>query len=142
MSFGIGSTIIFKLDETKSNDIWFSERVVDFDIERGLVIFETWQIHFQDIIAVRNPDANRFLKTTAVTLKTFGGGLIFFSLVGRLPSKCENCDGALKLGLVVSAVGWVLDWVIPKRLYRIKGNTKLRLIDLTIKKEDVKPALP
>jgi hypothetical protein len=138
MSFFVGQTITFKLDDVKNNDIWFIEPIVDFDIERGIIQFGTWQVHFKDIIAIRNPNSNRFGRTISATLKTFGLGLIVFGAAGSLTKDCPNCKESVILGVALSAVGWILDWIIPTRVYRLGKKNRLRLLDLTIKKEDVK----
>ena len=133
MAFYVCSEIIFKLDDVKNNDIWFIERITDFDVDKGILYFETWQVQFQDIIAVRNPNATRFMKTAAVSLKTFGAGLIFFSTAGRLSPNCENCDGALVVGVSVGLLGFILDWISPTRVYKIGEKNKLRMLNLTPK---------
>jgi hypothetical protein len=138
MSFFIGQTITFKLDDVKNNDIWFTEPIVDFDIERGIIQFDKWQVHYKDIIAIRNPNSNRFGKTMATTIKTFGAGLIVFGALGSLSKDCPNCKEAVILGVGISALGWILDWIIPTRVYKLGKKNRLRLLDLTIKKEDVK----
>ena len=139
MAFSVGQTLIFKLDDVKNNDIWFSETIVDFDVDRGVIQFGTWQVYYQDIIAIRNPNSFRLGKTAAVTLKTFGVGLIFFGAAGSLTKDCPNCKEAVILGAGLTAIGFILDWIIPTRVYKIGKKNKLRLIDLTIKKADVKP---
>lgn len=139
-AYYIGSTIIFKLENNKDNTIWYQERIVDLDTDRGIIQFESWKIHVSDIITVKNPNARRFLRTTGTMLKGFGLGLIFFSTIGRVAPQCDNCNEALVVGAGTTLVGWILERLSGVKSYKIGKRNKLRLLDLTPKptKEPVK----
>jgi hypothetical protein len=136
----IGSPITFRLeDDGGKNKIWFTERIADLDLERQLVIFDTWQVAISDIQYVRQGDANRGIKTTAKILQTFGASAAFFGLMGKLAPRCDNCNEAIVVGVSSMAVGSLLDWLVSgRRICKIGKKNKLRLLDLT-PKLDVKP---
>lgn len=132
-AYHLGSTIIFKLDNDKQNTVWYQERIIDFDTDRGYIIFENWKVHYTDIIGIRNPNARRRLRTTGTMVKTFGLGLIFFSTVGRLSPDCPNCDEALVAGAASTLVGWLVERISGVKNYKIGKKNKLRLLDITPK---------
>lgn len=132
-AYYIGSRIIFKLESTKENDIWYSEIIKEFDVERGLIIFDSWQIHYKDILLLRNPNAHRAAKTGAVMLKGFGLGLIVFSTLGRLAPDCPNCNEALIAGGGSFLIGWIIDKLTGVKNYKIGTRNRLHLLDLSFK---------
>ena len=136
-AYYIGSRIIFKLEDTKGNNIWYSEIIKDFDTDRGTIVFENWQIHFDDIIGLRNPYAHRGAKVTARMLQGFGVGLILFSTLGRLSPDCPNCNEALVVGGGSLLVGWIIDKLSGVKNYKIGKRNKLHLLDLTPKPSDL-----
>jgi hypothetical protein len=133
----IGSRIIFKLEKNKENDIWYSEIIKDFDIDRGLIIFDSWEVHYQDIIGLRNPYAHRGAKVTAKMLEGFGLGLIVFSTLGRVTKDCPNCNEALVVGGGSLLIGWIIDKLTGVKNYKIGKRNRLHLLDLSFK-----PAAP
>jgi hypothetical protein len=140
ITYYIGSPITFRLeDEGGKNKIWFTERIVDLDLERQLVIFETWQVNIADIMYVRQGNVNRTVKTSAKILQTFGASALFFGLAGKLAPRCDNCKEAIVVGVACLATGSLVDWLVSgRRIFKIGKKNKLRLLDLTPKIE-VKP---
>ena len=136
----IGTPITFRLeDEGGKNKIWFTERIADLDLERQLVIFDTWQVAISDIQYVRQGDANQRVKTVAKVFQTFGAAAAFFGLMGKLAPRCDNCNEAIVVGVSSLAVGSLVDWLVSgRRIFKIGKKNKLRLLDLT-PKLDVKP---
>lgn len=130
-AYYLGSRIIFKLENSKENNIWYSEIIRDFDTEKGLIIFENWQIHYKDIISLRNPSAHRGAKVTAKMLQGFGLGLVVFSTLGRLSPDCPNCNEALVAGGSSFLIGWVLDKLTGVKNYKIGKKNRLHLLDLS-----------
>jgi hypothetical protein len=138
MSFLIGETITFRLEDTKENPVWYTERILDFDVDKGTIVFDKWQIHYQDITHVRNGRARQRARTTGAMLKTFGVGLIGFSTLGRLTKNCPNCNEALVAGAGSTLVGWLIQKISGPKSYKIGTKNKLRLLDLTpIPKKDI-----
>jgi hypothetical protein len=131
MVFRIGSTINFQLDDEKSN--WFSDRIIDFDTERGWVIFERWHVHYKDITAIRRGRGG-FVQRVPLMLQTFGAGAVFFGTMGRLTKDCQNCNEATIVGAGTFLAGWGLRKLIKPKIYRIGDKNILRLLDLTITK--------
>lgn len=129
-AYYIGSRIIFKLENTKGNDIWYSEIIKDFDLERGLIVFENWQIHYDEIISLRNPYAHRLAKVAARMLEGFGVGLILFSTLGRLSPDCPNCNEALVVGGGSLLLGWIIDKLTGVKNYKIGKRNRLHLLDI------------
>jgi hypothetical protein len=136
-AYYIGSYISFRLEDGKDNRVWYDERILDFDIEKGYIKFETWQVQYQDIIAIRNPNARRTLRSAGAMLKGFGLGLIFFSTAGRLSKDCPNCNEALIAGAGSTLIGWVLGKFSGPKNYKIGKKNRLILLDInfTPKKE-------
>jgi hypothetical protein len=133
----IGSPISFRLEDGKDNRVWYDEHIVDFDVERGIIIFQTWQVQYRDIIAIRNPYARKTLRTSGAMLKTFGLGLIFFSTAGRLSKDCPNCNEALVAGAGTTLVGWIIGKFAGPKQYKIGKKNRLFILDInfTPKKE-------
>ena len=140
MTYLIGSEVTFQLDGDE-NHIWYADRIVDFDLERGWIIFPTWQVNVGDITTVRLGGNNRFLRTAGVSLLTFGAGVTAFSLLGRLAPTCDNCKEALIVGPPIGVLGWLLTLISSNKTYKtgVGKRNKLRLLDLTPKPE-YKPA--
>ena len=114
LSYLIGETLIFRLDDdAKDNKIWFVERIVDLDVDRQLIVFDNWQVPISDVQYVRKGAPRRLLKNVATGLKTFGAGVTFFSLAGRLTPYCANCNEALGVGVVSMVTGFLIDWLSP-----------------------------
>jgi hypothetical protein len=132
-AYYIGSSIVFKLDDNKDNTIWFQERILDFDTERGYIVFENWKVHYKDIITVKNPNARPLLRSLGTKVKVFGLGIIFFSTVGRLSKDCPNCNEALAIGAASTLVGWVIERFSGVKHYKIGKKNRLHLLDLTPK---------
>lgn len=132
-AYYIGSRIIFKMETTKENDIWYSEIIRDFDVDKGLIVFETWQVHYKDIVMIKNPYAHRGAKVGAKMLQGFGLGLIVFSTLGRLSSDCPNCNEALVAGGASMLVGWIIDKLTGVKHYKIGSRNRLHLLDLSFK---------
>ncbi len=132
-AYYIGSTIVFKLENDKQNTVWYQERIIDFDTEKGYIVFENWKVHYTDIITVKNPYARRRLRTTGTMVKTFGLGLIFFSTAGRLSKDCPNCNEALGVGAASMLVGWIVERLSGAKHYKIGKKNRLHLLDLTPK---------
>ena len=129
----IGSRIIFKLEKNKENDIWYSEIIKDFDIDRGLIIFDSWEVHYKDIISLRNPYAHGGAKVTAKLLQGFGLGLIVFSTLGRVTKDCPNCNEALVVGGGSLLIGWIIDKLTGVKNYKLGKRNRLHLLDLSFK---------
>ena len=140
LTYLIGMSITFRLeDDGKTNKVWYEERIADLDLERQLVIFDTWQVPISDIMYVRQGNVNRGVKTSARVLQTFGASALFFGLAGKLAPRCDNCNEAMKVGALSLVAGSFLDWVISgRRVFKIGKKNRLRLLDLTPKNE-VKP---
>jgi hypothetical protein len=140
LTYYMGNYIVFRLDDDgASNKNWFSERIVDLDLERQLVIFDTWQVPISDIQYVRQGNVRRGVKTAAKILQTFGASAAIFGLGGKLAPRCDNCNEAIAVGLVSFGVGTAVDWLVSGRKVVKSGKkNKLRLLDLTPKLE-VKP---
>jgi hypothetical protein len=140
LTYFIGNPIVFRLDDDgKKNKNWFAERIVDLDLDRQLVIFETWQVPISDIMYVRQGDVNRGVKAGAKILQTFGASAAGFGLLGKLTPNCPNCNEAIVVGVASYAVGSAVDWLVSgRRIFKIGRKNKLRLLDLTPKPE-VKP---
>lgn len=140
LEYFIGSAFTFRLDDDGGkNKIWFTERIIDLDLERQLVIFDTWQVPISDIMYVRKGNANRVVKTSAKVLQTFGASAAFFGLMGKLAPRCDNCNEAIVVGVASLGVGSLVDWMVSgRRIFKIGKKNKLRLLDLTPKLE-VKP---
>ena len=140
LTYFIGNPITFRLeDDGKTNKNWFIERIVDLDLDRQLVIFETWQVPISDIVYVRQGDVNRGVKAGAKILQTFGASVAGFGLLGKLTPNCPNCNEAMVFGAMSYGVGTAVDWLISgRRIFKIGRKNKLRLLDLTPKPE-VKP---
>jgi hypothetical protein len=140
ITYFIGNPIVFRLDDDgKTNKNWFAERIVDLDLERQLVIFETWQVPISDIMYVRQGDVNRGVKAGAKILQTFGASAAGFGLLGKLTPNCPNCNEAIVFGVVSYGIGSAVDWLVSgRRIFKIGKKNKLRLLDLT-PKPDVKP---
>ncbi len=136
-AYYLGSRIIFKLENTKENNIWYSEIIKDFDTDKGLIIFDSWQIHYQDIISLRNPYAYKGAKVTAKLLQGFGIGLIVFSTLGRLSPDCPNCNEALVAGGGSLLVGWIIDKLTGVKNYKIGKRNRLHLLDLSFKPAEI-----
>jgi hypothetical protein len=140
LTYYMGNTIVFRLeDDGGSNKNWFAERIVDLDLERQLIIFETWQVPISDILYVRQGDVHRGIKTVAKVLQTFGASATLFGLGGKLAPRCDNCNEAIVVGVVCLGVGSAVDWLVSgRKVFKIGKKNKLRLLDLTPKPE-VKP---
>jgi hypothetical protein len=132
-AYYIGTTIVFKLENNKQNTVWYQERIVDFDTEKGYILFENWKVHYKDIITVKNPNARLRLRTTGSMVKTFGLGLIFFSTVGRLSKDCPNCNEALGVGAATLLTGWLVERFSGVKKWDIGKRNRLHLLDLTPK---------
>ncbi|MDZ7880407.1 MAG: hypothetical protein U5L45_22210 [Saprospiraceae bacterium] len=140
LTYFVGNALVFRLDDdSKTNKNWFIERIVDIDLDRQLVIFDTWQVPIGDIIYVRQSDVNRGVKGGAKILQTFGASAAGFGLLGKLTPNCPNCNEAIVVGIVSFGVGSAIDWLVSgRRIFKIGRKNKLRLLDLT-PKPDVKP---
>jgi hypothetical protein len=128
MVFRIGSVITFQLDGEK--DIWYSDRILDFDTDKGWLIFETWRAHVGDISAVKRQRGG-FIQRLPIMLKVFGVSAVFFGTVGRLTT-CNNCDQAVIVGGSSFLIGWLLGKIFKPKVYKINDRNKLRLLDLTL----------
>jgi hypothetical protein len=140
LTYYLGMPIVFRLDDdAKTNKNWFEERIVDLDLERQLIIFETWQVPVSEVMYVRQGDVRRGVKTAAKVLQTFGASAALFGLGGKLAPRCDNCNEAIVVGLVSFGVGSAVDWLVSgRKVFKIGKKNKLRLLDLTPKLE-VKP---
>ncbi len=134
MSFLIGSTITFQTEgDDKKNKIWTTKRIVDFDLDRHQIIFDDYSVTVEDITAVRKGDSRRKIRALGATLMTFGAGVALFGTVGRLDRNCPNCKEAMVVGPSTAAVGWLLTRISGFKTFKINGDNKLRLLDLTPK---------
>jgi hypothetical protein len=134
MSFLIGSTITFQTEgDDKKNKVWTTKRILDFDIDRHLIIFEDYTINVEAITAVQEGGARRRIRALGATLMTFGAGAVFFGTLGKLKPDCPNCKEAVVVGAGSAAVGWLLTRISGFRTFKIDGKNKLRLLDLTPK---------
>jgi hypothetical protein len=141
LTYLIGNYIVFRLeDEGGRNKNWFEERIVDLDLERQLVIFETWQVPISDIMYVRQGNVRQGIKSTAKIIQTFGASALVFGLGGKLAPRCDNCNEAIVVGIACLGAGTLVDWLVSgRKIFKIGKKNKLRLLDLTPKLE-VKPA--
>jgi hypothetical protein len=141
LTYLIGNYIVFRLeDDGGSNKNWFEERIVDLDLERQLVIFETWQVPISDIMYVRQGNVRQGVKSTAKIIQTFGASALLFGLGGKLAPRCDNCNEAIVVGIACLGAGTLVDWLVSgRKIFKIGKKNKLRLLDLTPKLE-VKPA--
>jgi hypothetical protein len=140
LTYSIGSQLVFRLDDdAKSNKNWFAETIVDLDLERQLIIFDTWQVPISDVMYVRQGNVNGVIKTGARMLQTFGASALLFGAGGKLAPKCDNCNEAMVVGIACLGVGSLVDWLVSgRKVFKIGKKNKLRLLDLTPKLE-VKP---
>ncbi len=140
LTYAIGSPIVFRLeDDGGSNKNWFAERIIDLDLERQLVIFETWQVPISDITYIRIGNVNQGIKSVAKIIETFGASAVVFGTLGKLSPNCPNCNEAIATGVVCFGAGKLVDWLISgRKIFKIGKRNKLRLYDLTPKFE-VKP---
>jgi hypothetical protein len=140
LTYYLGNYIVFRLDDdAATNKNWFEERIVDLDLERQLIIFETWQVPISDVMYVRQGDVHQGIKTGARIIQTFGASALLFGLGGKLAPRCDNCNEAIVVGVVCLGVGSAIDWLVSgRRIFKIGKKNKLRLLDLTPNLE-VKP---
>lgn len=130
ITYNIGSLLIFQLDKTKDNDIWYAENIVDFDLGRQEIVFQNWKININDVIAVRKDNSGALQHVIGKTLIGFGAGALLYGTVGKL-STCDNCPQAQVVGAACLLTGFALDKIGNKKTYKIKNSTKLRLFNLT-----------
>ncbi len=136
----MGNYIVFRLDDDGANNKnWFEERIVDLDLERQLIIFDTWQVPISDVMYVRQGNVRQGVKSGARIIQTFGASALFFGLGGKLAPSCDNCNEAIVVGLVCLSAGTAVNWLVSgRKIFKIGTKNKLRLLDLTPKLE-VKP---
>ena len=135
ITYFVGSPIIYKLDKVKGNDIWYTDVITDFDLDRQEIIFENGRVQISTILAVRKVGKVPFTKTIGNALMGFGGSALFYSLVGRA-GPCDNCPTATTVGATTLAAGWLLTKIGRARIYWLGKKRRLRLFDLSIQKKD------
>ena len=131
----VGSPILFKLDKEKSNDIWYTDVITDFDLDRQEIIFENARVPVSTVLAVKKIGQQPITKTIGNTLMAFGGSALFYSIVGRA-QPCDNCPTATKVGAATFAAGFLLSKIGHTRIFWLGKKRSLRLFDLSIPKKD------
>jgi hypothetical protein len=126
---------VFQIEgDDRRNQVWHEEYIKDFDTDRQIIYFETWQIHVSQIVAVKIPRKS-FGRRIAGTLLTFGLTALALSGVDAAYG-CTNCGLAAGVGVGSAAVGFLWLKRSPYKIYRIGKKNKLRLFDLTPKPEN------
>ncbi len=135
ITYYIGSPILYKLDKVKGNDIWYTDIITDFDLDRQEIIFENGRVQIGTILAVKKVGGVSFTKTIGNAMMGFGGAALFYSLAGRA-GPCDNCPTATTVGASTLAAGWLLTKIGGTRIYWLGKKRRLRLFDLSIPKKD------
>ena len=130
ITYNAGSLLIFQLDKTAENDIWYAENIIEFDLSRQEIVFQNWRININDIIAVRKDNGGALQHKIGKAILIFGAGALFYGTVGKLTT-CDNCPEAQVVGAACMVTGFLLDKIGNKKIYKIKNATRLRLFDLT-----------
>lgn len=131
----IGSPILYKLDKIKGNDIWYTDVITDFDLDRQEIIFENNRVPISTVLAVRKIGKQPITKTIGNALMGFGGSALFYSLVGRA-QPCDNCPTATTVGASTLAAGFLLSKIGSPRIFWLGKKRRLRLFDLSIQKKN------
>ena len=134
----IGSPILYKLDKVKGNDIWYTDVITDFDLERQEIIFENNRVPISTVLAVKKIGVQPFTKTIGNVMMGFGGSALFYSLVGRA-QPCDNCATATTVGAATLATGFLLSKIGRPHIFWLGKKRRLRLFDLSIQKKEKDP---
>ena len=135
ITYYVGSSILYKLDKVKGNDIWYTDVITDFDLDRQEIIFENGRVPISTILAVRKVGKQPLTKIIGTTLMGFGGSVLFYSIIGRA-QPCDNCPQATVFGAATLGTGWLLSKIGSARIFWLGTKRRLRLFDLSVQKKD------
>ncbi len=124
--FYIGDPLVYKLKSDK--DQWLREYITEIYVDDGLLGLENRVITVDSIYAIRTGHNLRWAKTISHVLTAFAGSWSFWTLVS-LAYGDPLALGTVAVGVGTFAVAQLLRLLYFKT-HKIRGNKRLRLIDL------------
>lgn len=123
--FYAGEVLDFEIDGQ-----WVQRKILDFNLEQQVILFENGFIHLHEIDGIRTPGLKRAGKAFSATLWVFGASWVFWSLADWA------VGGTLTMGTAIVSgtafiVGSLVRLLFKKKKHKIGKGKRLRLLDVT-----------
>ena len=127
----VGDEVSYRL---KGDDLWQSDPIQDLIVETGIIIFPNRYVKLEEVAAFRF--RRRFLPGLGKQMVHFAGAYTAYALIVAAVDD-EYSIGTFDYAVVGTAAGFgiLFRTLLRNRVIRFGKRKRLRIVDLTIKRE-------